>query len=210
MILKECEHPTVPSRALQNEADAISEENQPQYTSTSNLEHFWWFVGILMGQIVFWPVGMMGHWLFWMDEIVMFKLLMMGQVIFTWKNLIGQWLFFSKKIDWARTYFSKKIDWAGHFFSKKMDWAGTFFLKKIDWAGTFFAKKNDWAGTFFDLEKLRLPLSFSSKYCSLPKVYIQLIWENQRLIFTSELNFLIFASAKHERKLWEFILTSEN
>ena len=148
MILKECEHPTVPSRALQNEADAISEENQPQYTSTSNLEHFWWFVGILMGQIVFWPVGMMGHWLFWMDEIVMFKLLMMGQVLFTWKNLIGQWLFLRKKKDWAETFFFEKKWLGGDFFSQKWKVGLKFFLFLKWWGQDIFSLKFSRAKTF--------------------------------------------------------------
>ena len=126
-----------------------SEENQHQYTSTSNLEHVWWFVGLLMGQIVFWHGGMMGQWLFWMDEIVMFKLLMMGQVLFSRKKLIGQRLF-SKKIDWAVTFFSKKIDWAGTFFSKKIDWAGTFFAKKKWLGGDFFwPRKTPFAPVIF-------------------------------------------------------------
>ena len=160
MILKECEHPTVPSRALQNEADAISEENQPQYTSTSNLEHFWWFVGILMGQIVFWPVGMMGHWLFWMDEIVMFKLLMMGQVLFTWKNLIGQWLFFRKKLIGQGLISRKKLIGRGIFFRKKWIGRGLFFWKKLIGRGLFSRKKMIGRGLFLTSKNSVCPCHF--------------------------------------------------
>ena len=130
-----------------------SEENQHQYTSTSNLEHVWWFVGILMGQIVFWHVGMMGQWLFWMDEIVMFKLLMMGQVLFSRKklmgqilfsrkNLIGQWLFFRKKLIGQWLFFRKKLIGRGLFFRKKLIGRGLFSRKKMIGRGLFLTSKN--------------------------------------------------------------------
>ena len=126
-----------------------SEENQHQYTSTSNLEHVWWFVGLLMGQIVFWHLGMMGHWLFWMDEIVMFKLLMMGQVLFTWKNLIGQWLFFRKKLIGQWLFFEK--NWLGGDFFSKKNWLGGDFFREKKWLGGdfFWPRKTPFAPVIF-------------------------------------------------------------
>ena len=124
-----------------------SEENQHQYTSTSNLEHVWWFVGILMGQIVFWHVGMMGQWLFWMDEIVMFKLLMMGQVLFSRKKLIGQWLFFRKKLIGQGLISRKKLIGRGIFFRKKWIGRGLFFEK--NWLGGDFFREKKWLGGDF-------------------------------------------------------------
>ena len=115
-----------------------SEENQHQYTSTSNLEHVWWFVGILMGQIVFWHVGMMGQWLFWMDEIVMFKLLMIGQVLFSRKKLMGQILFSRKNLIGQWLFFRKKLIGQGLFPRKKMIGRGLFWPRKTPFAPVIF------------------------------------------------------------------------
>ena len=155
---KECEHPNVPSRVLQNEADAIFWRKSAPIYLNKQFGTCLMICGNIDGANSFLTCRNDGAMTF-----------LNGWNCYVQAPDDGAGTFFSKKIDGADTFFSKKFDWAVTFFSKKIDWAGTFFSKKIDWAGTFFAKKNDWAGTFFDLEKLRLPLSFSGKYCSLPK-----------------------------------------
>ena len=124
---KECEHPNVPSRVLQNEADAIFWRKSAPIYLNKQFGTCLMICGNIDGANSFLTCRNDGAMTF----------------------LNGWNCYVQAPDDGAGTFFSKKIDGADTFFSKKFDWAVTFSSKKKDWAETFFSKKNDWAGFFF-------------------------------------------------------------